>query len=751
MIEVPPRESSWLGRFFAGENALSWREVIDGSGPIDWLALVLPWLRFVQDAPVEKPLVLPVFGKHGPARWYGVADDRRVLAQAADEVRGFVGPSYSDFDGHVVELAESSPVESALRDRFGSLAIRFSPSAGVDPMEIGRGLLTYQGVLARRPRVRDRSQRPFGRVRGDFDRALLAGDAVAGKQFLEEMLASGRISADQRKCLEVRYLAGLGRYQELASNHALIVSVADLPLPTQTLVDIISALHIVFVAPLEGGGDIKVVQQAFRSRIAAPFGSLFRQWHGIRDLRVLRSFLLYESLSETPNRTRAEALIDAYPSEGEGRGFARAIFDSMGFGEIVAAAAPIEEARQAIDDEDYERAAELCFKLIPDSWAFRALLRCAVAVDSADLTARVLAAISEAGSALIDGLTKRDRARLEQLSSPQAVASIRIEGDWIQWVDSVLLDANPAPRLTALEAAYPTWSVADLAADSQKCRVLAIKLGSAQGGAEEIFREAFPRLVEFFVMQPETPARTFAPIYIVLLQMVAWSDSASANEMVLCSSIADSLLSTGPNKQSYEGCVDALSEILKSNDSPSSIDWALNVSDMLAVRPTSRPDLRLQFFTQAVALCQRWNHRLSKAQYTILGLLAKDFECRDLLASFTAFTAGPSEAEESQRQAQFRGLIGIYTLARGAAVRAKEVLRELLPLARIELNEDIVATDRLKDLAKTADIFVFAWKKSTHQAFYCAKEARGAQELAMAAGGGAASLVRVVIESPQLQ
>ena len=69
----------------------------------------------------------------------------------------------------------------------------------------------------------------------------------------------------------------------------------------------------------------------------------------------------------------------------------------------------------------------------------------------------------------------------------------------------------------------------------------------------------------------------------------------------------------------------------------------------------------------------------------------------------------------------------------------------LLPLARVELNADVVATDRLKHLAVTADIFVFAWRSSKHQAYYAAKEARGDLQTLLPMGKGSASILSCVL------
>jgi len=49
-------------------------------------------------------------------------------------------------------------------------------------------------------------------------------------------------------------------------------------------------------------------------------------------------------------------------------------------------------------------------------------------------------------------------------------------------------------------------------------------------------------------------------------------------------------------------------------------------------------------------------------------------------------------------------------------------------------------------LATAADMFVFAWKSSSHQAFYCVKDALTKGEPIWVPGKGTASILRAVFE-----
>jgi S-adenosylhomocysteine hydrolase len=135
----------------------------------------------------------------------------------------------------------------------------------------------------------------------------------------------------------------------------------------------------------------------------------------------------------------------------------------------------------------------------------------------------------------------------------------------------------------------------------------------------------------------------------------------------------------------------------------------------------------------------------------MLTLLAQDYGCTELISSFPVVQEIENETER-EIQTNFSGLIGIYTLTETAAIRARQFLRKLLPNARVEINSDLASTDRLKHLASNADIFVFAWKSSKHQAYYAAKDARGDRSTLLPLGKGSASILECVLaELAQIQ
>ncbi len=753
-IDIPSQELTWLKCFFSGPNNLKWEDIEPGQAAASRLAQVTPWLKFLGGSTIDHPIVLPLHGLEGIVAWYGMAADDQMFSQLVEEIGSFIGPSYSDFHGDWSDIPGNSVLELALKERFENRVLRFSAQRPEDQLEIERALLLYQNLLVRRPVMPDRTQRPFGKIRGDFDRALLAGNASSAQVLLDELKATGRVDAGQQKCLEVRMLAGLGRQDELARNQPLISSVADLALPTQTLVDVIDALYETYIRPVESKPDSGEIFAAFRQHISRPFGSsLFRERKGIRHPTILRAFLLFELVQREPNVTRCNSIMSAYAEGAEGRDLAERWYSHQPAKQdearpLVEVQTSLEMARQAIADEDYAIAYGLCLELLPDSWSYSALLRCAVELGSIDAAKKTIEVVSAASSEVKSQFKAKDRERLESLRLVgEASSSEALESGWIGWAQGIQNGDSTATAIAMLNKNIDKWSVDEYAHDVDRCALLAKLIGNASGAQEAIYREAFPLLVEFFVERPVQSYRAFTPIYATLIKILGWSGALSPDELEIASTLTHALLTSGPSQPVYIECVEDLNEIISANNSPISLDWALNTSELLALYPAQDGgDLRLRVFTQVITMVSASPHRVTPTQRDILEILAKDYGCLNLLESL------PSCDNETDGFAQavatkFKGLIGIYTLTEGAGQRAKNILEKYFPDARVETNKDHAATDRLITLAKNADIFVFAWKSSKHQAYYCIKESRQNREIVMPLGKGTASIIRSILGS----
>lgn len=741
---LPPQEQIWLGRFFSGRNVLKWDAIVCGTAPAAWMEQVSPWIVNFATQGTQPSLVLPVFDAHGPCQWYGMAADEASAVALAQELTAVVGPSYSDFHGQPLQADSGDEIESVLQKRFGRFVFRLGPVDTAARGDIAEALQLYLSLLRRRPNIPDRTQRPFGKVRAEFDRALLAGNEADAQSLRDELIASGRIDAEQHKYLEIRMLAGLGRQHQLAHDYSLIKSILGLSLPAQIIIDLVEALYATYIASIEDDPDVDAILTVFRNDISRHYGPLFRERKGIRQPNVLKAFLLYELVQDEPNVARCEAISAIYSTNAGCDLIER--WSSRLMSSLRQRTDVSELARQALGDDEYELALRLSFEAFPEAWTYNVMLRCAVELEDTQITCRVLEAVSAASEDVRLTWSKRDLTRLQQLQSeplaPPKLPHERPDTDWLSWARYVEAGRYERPPLQILEEALTRWSAEAYTSDPEACHQLAEKIGNASGEAEHVFRDAFAALVEFFVDRPASPVRGFIPLYAMLIRIVAWNGMVSANELELASALIQALVSLAPSKDDYVEALDAYKEILAANNAPGNIDWALNAAEILALHASPDNESRLRFFIAMVEVARIHAHRLKPTQYAILSLLAQDYGCADLLDAFPLKGEGDTE---TAAHANFDGLIGIYTLTEPAGQRARQFLRKLLPLAQVEVNADVVATDKLKHLAANADIFVFAWKSSKHQAYYAAKEARGNRQTLLPLGKGTASILDCVL------
>ena len=205
----------------------------------------------------------------------------------------------------------------------------------------------------------------------------------------------------------------------------------------------------------------------------------------------------------------------------------------------------------------------------------------------------------------------------------------------------------------------------------------------------------------------------------------------------------------GLSSTEYASLIGDLGDVQRQIGSFAYLPWSLDVCESLATLPCpseAARDARLRFFIQVLGQASSFAHRLTEVDLLPFAMLAKDFAVGEEAVTALKRDA-KSDDHDVQTKPDLRGkTIGIYTLAESAGTRAKAALQEMFPGCKVVVNSDLVATAQLTNLAKTAEFFVFAWKSSSHQAFYCVKEAMGGNEPIWAPGKGTASILRAIFD-----
>lgn len=756
IADLAPSEVAWLRVFFSAPNGLDWEGIEHRTAPQALIDHVLPWLHLVSSGASQAAIVLPFVRSGEIVGWYATTRGPAGAFELKKELMGWLGPTYFDhFDA--VPGDSLDPMAATLRQRYDGIVYRFSGAAGTTTARMADRLTAFAHLARRRPLTNRMPMRPVGAIRSDFERALLVQDAERAETLIAELRGTGRLNEENLRYLDVRLKAGLGLWPQIARDHWLVKTLSDLPMPVQILADLIEALYRTYLEDLETAGDAPALLDAFKQHLGTPYPRLFATRRGIRTPRVIKAFLLFERVLDRPSEALLTGLVSLLPTDDPGH----TLFAGLAAPIPAPTPSPVpeepvsvsdeDEAEAAFDDGQYDRAFALYHDLPLSRRSVQRLLSCVLFVETSDARQSLLARIDHADPAFFATLSDPVRKKIDDLRS----VSRRTANDettnatidsWFDWAEGLAAGRNISALAGSLDNAL-TWDVAPITRDDATLSRFAGLLGGLSGEAAEAARRAVPTIFNAVFPDGGQFNEAARPIAILLFDLIALDDTLTSTDLELLQVLVGQLLTIGVSPTDYGNLVSGLEDVQRRIGSYAHLAWSLDICEALAIAPAPSDvarGARRQFFLLLVGQAQLFAHRLERHDVLPFTLLSRDYGLDpDVLG---AITLPKPAGEDIETPDLSRKLIAIYTLAEAAARRAKVALIEMFPGVRVETNADTVATARLTSLAKAADIFVFAWKSSSHQAYYCVKDAMGAREPVMVAGKGTASLLRAVLD-----
>jgi hypothetical protein len=753
MIEhLPEQEQAWLARFFATPNELSWSSLLDGSAPSREEQQVRKWLSLFRSHRAA-PLILPFVRGGAVKGWYATTQNSLGGHELGDQINAWLGPTWLSRFERVPE-ASSDPMATALRLRFAGSVYRFTGPDDAAMQQISTRLTEFAGVLEQRPLVTRTRVRPVGAIRNDFERALLVGDEAQAEAMIVEFKKTGRLSEENLRYLEVRLSAGLGLWPQIARDHWLIKTLSDLALPPQILADLIEALYRTYVEEAEVIGNPAAMRDAFSRHIAIPYPKLFASRRGIRSPRVVKSFVLYEQLQPDPDPLIVEALLGLLPDETNSALFEVATIPRM----VSATATTLEQADEAFDDGHFERAFEFYLRLPASRKTISRLFTCVGTIGTNEARDHLLAVVDKAGDELVGSLAPAIATRLESLRQaqvadmylhPDVESGSRNRSPWMRWAKQLQAAHDLVGAERNVQSAPTNWDVSEVRDSGLLAQEFADIIGGLNGTPGAVARAAVPQIFASFFPDDVKASPNTRPIASLLFLLIAMDETLSRTDLDLLAQLTSLLIEQGLSSDEYVSLMNDLEDVQKRIGSYSYLPWSLDLSEALATMPCPSDvarDARLRFFMRVLGQATGFAHRLVSVDLLPIEALAKDY---GLVADAVAALKRDAQVEECNATSRYDldgKMIGIYTLAEAAGSRAKANLEALFPGCKVVVNSDQVATTQLKSLAKAADLFVFAWKTSSHQAFYCVKDALSGKDPIWAPGKGTASILRAVLD-----
>jgi hypothetical protein len=633
--------------------------------------------------------------------FYLFSEDSEGQRRGREIVVAFLGPSVVS-----VETVPEERLESSLPRAWKSLGlIRVSYLRRVELGQEAAGeLLTrledMTASVAGRARYRLENRPTHSDLLRDFRLSLLRTDDESARSLLDQIRATGQLSAENLRYLRIEYLAAFGRWNEMRSMpHISALLRARRPRAISE-----SLLRMVWWTELVVPG-YQSPQLAFRERaVLDEFGPL------LRSVRVPSSpegrLVCFLTALADSDVERQQAIVELAQDAEE-----RTQLEAFKFEPQTAISQPSVDVPPALPHPDPSaeayaegRFVEVIANFLADPVAEHADLAVASVLDSGDSrhAARVLEFVHDLDRRGEVSLNRRARRDLEELQ--------RLVGDtcagWVEWAVR-LSRARWTDASAVVRDNSDAWtSIGSL--DSQQTSEICDALLEASGGTNaDQLRSSLDLLCnQAAAVLSRGSVNDFCQVVLALL-----SEQENFSEMVRLAylDLLAAWLEVGPSANEYTQVLEQTLDIWKRITSPVAVGWAIGVLEAVTDLPCPDQATRTAFAVQLVDGVRSHYSRLT---------LRERVEVEALVADL-GLPAQPVEAKEAEHDvwSALNGkVVGIYSLLPRAAGYLRSRLAELCAVGEVRENHDKVATQALRSLAERADYLIVDTWHAAHQA-----------------------------------
>jgi len=728
--ECTAAQLEFLSRFFGPGNLLRWDAYTGGEMPTASRDLLDPLIAdFLSE---EVSVLLPRVSELQPTTvdWYAMARNARQSRALREQLAAFIGPTHTDFTGQHASLDNADSVEQAVSELFSPFVYRLRVIKHEDRNHVRDQVFLLRSLQNRRTDPATVLARPVGRLLRDLEMALVVRNEESAWKCLDDLRARGRLSAHNLMFLKVRILAHFHRWADVLAlpEWQSLVAIRRPSRITQALVHAVYAVHF---AKFEGAANVTECVERFQE-LQGSFGTIFRARGRLVDPTTLKAFLL-RTVSERQIRLETvDEIIRDFPDTHESQlwveslsAFARAQAESGTATAVVTA--PLEAVQAACELGDFDSAFSLLLHCEPSVPVIRQLLACSIEIDTLDTVCRTLDFIDDCPDEMQDAALSmrayrqiwdeltRDVAPLETIPS-----AAEIPDGWIAWLERVN-EESPWPAVAEIASRGSNeWRIDKLinAPDSVR-RFAGLLVSTRSPAAETALKHSLPELLK--ALLPEDGAvREFKAIYLNLAYVLALDAAIGHDDLTALANLAEAILecalSTDAQSNEFEELLETLEAAWNHVAAPRHLDWALNVLDILIAFNVKQHAPVDRFFLQITNGFREWSRRIRPDQWALFEQLAADLGHSDLLTGLQPDDDVSSEEAQSLSSRLAGKTVAIYTLTERIGHRAADIIQSQFTDVRVQLAHDKVASDRLEQLSRNADVFIVNTWDAKHAA-----------------------------------
>jgi hypothetical protein len=655
--------------------------------------------------------------KREPGAWTVIPLDREpplfalVAVDSEGERRGreviaaFIGPAVGRLADTPLTLSSAGLADLVLSRHGVSNVIPLIREPGKDSADLLTALERLVSVRLTQPEIRREIAPALPFLLRDYWLALQQRDGVESSRLLASIESVGLLSADNLRFLQVDRLAALGRWQELAGL-PIFRDLARTRRPRRISEELMEALWRARIASEDGASSPEQALDRFAATgLAEEFASLLRSVDvpnsaGARRLAAVSAILdanndRLERLLVGATETEREFITDLRSRGDRGR---------VGTAPRTGPAAPI-SLSELLDLEDWEGVFRVAEERPGDPRAAEAAVRAAFETEDPDLSRRAATLLSQVPDEELTPLPGFRRMLREVRTAGQDKCP-----SWAAWLERIGRPEAWDRAAEVLRAESANWDIAEFASGG----VAEAAGTSLLEGASNVNADQVRLGLDLLCMLARDLVAQAAgdPLVQAIMMVVGEQPNPSRQVQEALRGLLEPLLDSGPHSERYAEYVALLGDAWKKVQSRSTLDWGLDIADLLISAPCPDPSSRARFIHALVSWAFGHRQQLAHRQAVVVNMLA------DQAGLGVSLELAPSiPAQDNVWRRLIGARIGLYSLLPRAGARLQERLGELAGgRVFVEQNDDHVATTALQSLAAHADFMIVDTWHATHSA-----------------------------------
>lgn len=713
---------SWIRAFFGESNLLSLDKLLSDSpgayAPEQKNAL-LPLVESALDG--EWPIILPWCDRQ---HWvfFAMAEDERTLQELTKVINARLGSADVEPDRRIYLSPTSGPTftaETALLEHSPAGFIRIELLEGKREdkqakTRVFAALKELIDLFRLRPSLVRTRKRPFGRILSDFMLATNQKEVEASNDFLQELRDNGLLSKRNLLLLELQQ-AGKWQNWDALLNHQDLPDLIRGRIPSSLTRMLLAAYQHRYL-----GHDALSYTQETPSALRPAF------------------LALQPLFTQVPLLGSEEGEINSWRSWTIGvtlvgeQNLLSMIPDTLKSGWLQELQHWAELKSTVYDTP---ASSPVSLSLPPTSLESLASYLQTSLTATAETLGSYAEMLSKIDPQLLDQAQKIPllKTLIESINRLTA-ASITGWDNWFSRLREPDADRNALMQIVALESEH--WP----ATSFQESAFVHLLAQDFPPHAFSTLRNAMPAFIEWL---GKNQLQLQSTTWLKWMDVLAMEQSVSPADIKLATLATEYFLQGPLTLAEYQNFVATLQLIIERCSSLKNLTSLEEMIELFLDAPehdnATRNALWMDIQTFAVGVWPRLDHSTRAIMRSLaINVLGNGAD--------SAFPPEPVRSDDSEPETlpDLSGKrVAIYTLTEGAARRARGMIEVLFQGIRVDVNHDHNATDKLVNLAKQADYFIFAAASAKHQALYAITPHR--RDLIYPEGKGAGSILNAFV------